>query len=222
VNPTQDIALKTQTLPDTVEDLNKFILIGREELQACRALLRSIDKVGAAKEIRDAALKKAQNMAEAVLRAEVKMGEILKAMIRHEGGRPAKNCTSGSTVLPEGISRNQSHYAQTLASHPQAIDQAIEQAKKKEEVPTRAAVLRVIKRETNPPKPRESKAKRPKNVPCPELAISSVEFNSAFHKFMIEIVKARDSGWKTTSKDVVLQCLRSLESAVYEKTNKKP
>lgn len=225
---TQDIALKTQTLPDTVEDLHKFILVSREMLQAHMAKLRAIDKVNLARSAHDAALADAQNLGEVVLRAEAKLGEILKTMELSQGGRPAKTGSPEGTSLQKakpkssrgkklkemGISKKQSHHAQALATHPHAIDQAIEQAKQKEEVPTRAAVLRVIHRETHPPKPREPQPKQSKNVSCPEVGIKSKEFSSAFRAFMIEIVKARDGGWQTTSKEAALHCLGSLECAI--------
>jgi hypothetical protein len=208
----QDIAIKTQTLPDTVEDLHKFVLVGREKLQAQMALIRAIDKAEVAKEVRDAALLDAQNMAEAVLRAEVKMGEILKTI-------PQKYESSGrgridkQKKLPEGITYKQSHYAQTLASHPHAIDQALEQAKKREEVPTRAAVLRVIKREINPPNPRTPKSKS-NETNSPELKsgrpIMSQSFRNALDELKREIICAIDSNWKETNKQTALSYLNSL------------
>ena len=40
-------------LPVTIEDLSKFVLVGREKLVAVKAEIRAIDKVGLATEVRN-------------------------------------------------------------------------------------------------------------------------------------------------------------------------
>lgn len=65
-------------LPATVEDLSKFVLIGREELVAVRAEIRAIEKVGLAKSVREQKLQEAQLISEAVLDAEVRIGQLMK------------------------------------------------------------------------------------------------------------------------------------------------
>jgi len=40
--------------------------------------------------------------------------------------------------LPDGITHKQSHYAQTLADHPQEIDEVIKEARENEDIPTRS------------------------------------------------------------------------------------
>ena len=44
-------------LPDTLPDLTKFVLIGREKLNAVRAEIRAIQKVGLAQEVHEQKLK---------------------------------------------------------------------------------------------------------------------------------------------------------------------
>lgn len=46
-----DITTTTQQLPDTLEDLSRFVLIGREKLNSVRAEIRAINKIGLAKEV---------------------------------------------------------------------------------------------------------------------------------------------------------------------------
>jgi len=67
---------KTQ-LPATAEKLNKFIIIGKERLNAQKAKIRAIEKTGMAVEAKEAALEDAQDMAGILLDAEVKLGGIL-------------------------------------------------------------------------------------------------------------------------------------------------
>ena len=63
-------------LPDKIEDLAKFVLIGREKLVAVRAEIRAIDKAQLAKDVHQQKLNEAQDIAEAVLDAEVRIGEL--------------------------------------------------------------------------------------------------------------------------------------------------
>ena len=47
-----EIITTSQTqLPDTIPDLAKFVLIGRDKLKAVRAEIHAIDKVGMAREV---------------------------------------------------------------------------------------------------------------------------------------------------------------------------
>ena len=45
-----NITVTTSQLPTNIEDLSKFVLIGREKLVAVRAEIRAIEKVGLARE----------------------------------------------------------------------------------------------------------------------------------------------------------------------------
>ena len=80
-------------LPTTFEDLSKFVLIGREKLTAVRAEIRAIDKVGLAEEVRKQKLEEAQAISEAVLDAEVKIGELMAKVPKAQGKRTDKKPT---------------------------------------------------------------------------------------------------------------------------------
>lgn len=48
-----DLAVRQENkLPSTIEDLSRFVLIGREKLVAVRAEIRAINKVGLAQAVR--------------------------------------------------------------------------------------------------------------------------------------------------------------------------
>lgn len=57
-------------------------------------------------------LEDGQDMGSALLYAEAKLGELLK-------GIHPQSSQQGRCSLPEGITHKQSHYAQTLADHPE-------------------------------------------------------------------------------------------------------
>jgi len=72
-----ELTAVNSNLPSTMEDLSRFVLIGREKLNAVRAEIRAIEKVGLAQEVREQKLKEAQDISEAVLDAEVRIGELM-------------------------------------------------------------------------------------------------------------------------------------------------
>ena len=150
----------TQTyLPETIPDLKKFILIGREKLAAVRAEIRAIDKVGLAKEVHQQKLLEAQEIAEAVTDAEVRMGELLQETDFDKGGRPSdKTSRPQTTSLRDiGISKDQSAQFQLMARHPEDVEKAKAQAKERGEVLSRSAVLKEIGKHA-PKKPDRIKA----------------------------------------------------------------
>ncbi|MBE0426374.1 MAG: hypothetical protein IBX72_06980 [Nitrospirae bacterium] len=68
-------------------------------------------------------------MGDALLYAEAKLGELLKKIPDfHSSGRG----TMKRKDLPEGITKKQSHEAQTLVDHPEKIKETIQEAKNKE------------------------------------------------------------------------------------------
>lgn len=71
-----EITVQDKRLPDTMQDLQRFALVGREKLVAVRAEIRAIQKVGLAKEVLEQKKKEAQDIAELVTMAEVKIGAI--------------------------------------------------------------------------------------------------------------------------------------------------
>ena len=73
-------------LPARIEDLAKFVLIGREKLQSVRAEIRAIDHLTLAKDVREQKLAEAQMLSGALLDAERKIGEFTLKMPTAAGG----------------------------------------------------------------------------------------------------------------------------------------
>ena len=93
------VILNQNNLPAKLEDLTKFVLIGREKLVAVRAEIRAIDKVGLAQEVRKQKLEEAQFISEAVLDAEVRIGELMQAVSKAAGG----DRRSGNFKIDSGV-----------------------------------------------------------------------------------------------------------------------
>ena len=152
-----EVIISEKRLPQTLPELSKFVLIGREKLNAVRAEIRAIKAVNLATEVYEQKLEEAQEIADAVLDAEVKLGELTAALPR-ASGRPSEKIDSGvenktpkAQQLKEiGIEQKTAERFERMALHPEAVEAAKEEARQNNEIVTRAAVLRKIEEEKKP------------------------------------------------------------------------
>ena len=87
-----DLATRPEyELPATLEDLNKFVLVGREKLIAVKAEIRAIEKVGLAKAVREQKLQEGQALSEALLDAEVRIGQLMREIPKSVKNNPKGN-----------------------------------------------------------------------------------------------------------------------------------
>lgn len=148
-----EVTERHQQLPDNIEDLSKFVLVGREKLNAVRAEIRAINKVGLAQEVYQQKLAEAQDIADAVLDAEVRMGQLTAAMTTAQGKRTdIEPLISGDKKSKEetlkGIhmTPQQANRFETIAKHPDAVEKAKETAREEGSIVTRQDVFREIKK----------------------------------------------------------------------------
>jgi N6-adenosine-specific RNA methylase IME4 len=163
-------------LPSKIEDLSKFVLVGREKLTAVRAEIRAIDKIGLAKEVREQKRQEAQDLSEALLDAEARIGEILKSIPTTTNNQYTKNaevqqCTKAKIIKDLGFEPTQAKRFETLAENKEIIEQVKAEARENEDIPTRTEVLnrvKKIKHKENISKQKEEisqgKAKLPEGV----------------------------------------------------------
>ena len=159
-----ELTVTNGNLPANLEDLSKFVLVGREQLVAVRAAIRAIDKVGVAQEVRKQKLKEGQEIAEAVLDAEVRIGELMRELPTSPGtrtdiqpvlsGEDRLNGTKTEAVArmmgmtkPEDKKKiqNMIQRFETLAAHPDIVAQAKAEAKENDDIVTRSLVLNMVK-----------------------------------------------------------------------------
>lgn len=140
--------LRTQTvqLPDSLPDLSKFALIGREKLNAVRAEIRAIEKVGLAKEVHEQKLLEAQEIAEAVLDAEAKIGELTAKIPKATNQYALSNGDKSKhqTISDIGMTDSTVSRFERLAKHPQEIAEAKETARQEGRIVTRQDVFKTI------------------------------------------------------------------------------
>jgi hypothetical protein len=139
---------RNQTLPVSPADLAKFVLIGRDKLQSVRAEIRAMNTLNLAKGVREQKLREAQDLAGALLDAEARMGEILKAMPKQTAGRPSQISCSAATNLSKsaivkelGFEKTQAYRFEVLAEHLDLIEAVKAEAAESDKLPTRESVL---------------------------------------------------------------------------------
>ena len=171
-----DLTVIQNNLPNSIEDLSKFVLIGRDKLQAVKAEISAIQKLGLAKEVYEQKKSEAQEIAETVTLAEMRTGELLKqipkvannqytkllpdtdvAKQKHEEKqilqeetqqvKPEPIKTKTEIIKDLGFSPKQAERMQTLAENPEIVKQAIQEARNNDDIVSRAFVLGKIKQE---------------------------------------------------------------------------
>lgn len=164
-----ELSVLQNNLPDNIEDLSKFVLIGREKLKAVKAEISAIQKLGLAKEVYEQKKSEAQEIAETVTLAEMRTGELLKkipkATINNPQGHNQHTGQSNSSVTltteppkehpkPKeeiikdlGFTKMQVSRMQTLAENPEIVKQAIQEARNNDDIVSRSFVLGKIKQE---------------------------------------------------------------------------
>lgn len=148
-----EIAERQVQLPNTIEDLSKFVLVGREKLNAVRAEIRAISKIGLAREVYQQKLSEAQDIADAVLDAEVKMGQLISAIPKEQGKRTdIEHIRNGADKSKKeqldtiGVKPDTANRFETLAKHPEAVEMAKESAREDGRIVTRQDVFNEIKK----------------------------------------------------------------------------
>jgi len=164
-----ELIVHKTNLPDTLEDLSKFVLIGREKLNSVKAEIRVINKLELAEEVRNQKRAEAQMIAEAVLDAEVRLGELFKEIPKGSGGdRRSGNFKnrgdsnfendmnkSKTEIISElGFSKYQSGEFETLANNSNLVEYVKAEARENDDFPTRTRIMELAayqKRQENAP-----------------------------------------------------------------------
>jgi len=141
-------------LPDTIEDLSKFVLYNEERIQALRASIRAIKKVQLAKEVYEQKLAEAQEVGQITVEAAQKMGELLLQIQTAQGKRTDletssidhEEVKSKSEVTSEmGMTKDQVSQYQQMAQNPEAVKIAVQKAIERGDVVSRSQVMKEIK-----------------------------------------------------------------------------
>lgn len=198
-----DITLSNKQLPADIGDLAKFALVGREKLVAVRAEIRAIEKVGLAEEVRKQKQEEAQAISEAVLDAEVRLGELMKQIPKATKGNGsnqyAKNdtavdfstaegkpVTKSEIIKQAGFTQKQAERFQTLAAHPEIVEQAKAKARENDDVVSRSLALEMIKEKKRTDKESAREAERQENAAKVETLHTPLEAQGLFQTIVID------------------------------------
>jgi hypothetical protein len=141
-------------LPARLEDLARFVLVGREKLVAVRALIRAESHLDIASGVREQKKGEAQMLAEALLDAEVRIGELTREIPGSSGRQKEKTdsavvlCarpTKAATIERLGLAPKQVERFESLAAHPEIVEQVKAEARENDDLATRSDVLRRVK-----------------------------------------------------------------------------
>ena len=146
-----ELSTVTQQLPDTIEDLTQFVLVGKAKLQAYMIKLQTVSKLSVAQEIRDQTLAEAQEISTALIAAEQRIGEILLSIPKASGqySESENRPVSKNTVASEmGYTKDDVSDYQRMAQNPEVVQMVIDKALENGEVVTKSQVMKEIKAAT--------------------------------------------------------------------------
>lgn len=148
-----EIITHAAQLPDTIEDLTQFVLVGKSKLNAYMLKLRTVNRLSVAQEIRNQTLEETQELANALIAAEQRIGELLLAIPKASGARTDLQTSSpyreevktkSETIKEMGYGKNEAADYQRMAMNPDIVRKVIEEATANGEVVTKAAVMKQI------------------------------------------------------------------------------
>lgn len=146
-----ELAERTVNLPDTIEDLTQFVLVGKAKLNAYMLKLQTINKLSVAQEIREQTLKETQELNAALFAAEQRIGELLLAIPKQSGASNfsrdvEKLKTKSETIKDMGYSKDEASDYQRMAKNPDIVQKVLEEAVANGTVATRTQVMKEIRK----------------------------------------------------------------------------
>ena len=147
-----ELIIQNENLPVKIEDLSKFVLIGREKCNVVRAEIRAIEKIKLAEEVIKQKKQEAQILSEVLLDAEVRLGELFKQIPTASKGNQytgkmvcntdvTNQKSKEETINELGFNRMQASRLETLADNADLVEYVKAEARENGEFPTRARVL---------------------------------------------------------------------------------
>ena len=188
-----NITVTNSNLPTNIEDLSKFVLVGREKLVAVRAEIRAIEKVGLAQEVREQKLREAQDISEAVLDAEVRIGQLMAQVPTRPGARTDiephntdDKRLKADVIREAGFTSMQVSRFQTLAAHPEIVEQAKAEARENDDIVSRSLVLNMVKEQKRAEREAQREDERQENAEKIETLATPLDAQGLFQTIVID------------------------------------
>lgn len=192
------IVSRENELPVTMDDLSRFVLVGREKLAAVRAEIRAIEKVGLAQEVREQKLSEAQDIGEAVLDAEVRIGQLMAKVPKATGGQPyqksrtldtdvqSRQPTKAEVIEKVGFTPKQVQRFEILAKHPEIVAQAKAEARENDDIVSRSLVLNMVKEKQRAEREAVREDERNENAEKIEALATPLDAQGLFQTIVID------------------------------------
>lgn len=146
-----ELQVVSSQLPTNIEDVSKYVFVGREKLVALQAELRAMNKLDLVEEVRLQKLTEAQDLADSLLLAEMRLGELISELPEAQGKRTDLELEdsdvpkSKKEILQDlGFSVKTAQRYEKLAAHPEIVASISAETRAKGEIVSRTSVLRAI------------------------------------------------------------------------------
>ena len=169
-----DLTIRAEQLPETIEQKAEYVLFGTDALKAYRAKLSAVKKrFGILPEQYKQLEREAQETAENVLLFSVDVGEHIASLPKDtsfhgnqhkEVTRPIGQNTRAEAIGGLGFTERQARDLQTIAAHPDIVQNVIEEARQSGDVASRSAVIKKVKAKRKAEAIEEAKEKAAKEV----------------------------------------------------------
>ena len=186
-----DLIKKENNLPVNLEDIAKFVLIGKERLISVKAEIRAMKNLKVAKDVCKQKEIEAKELGGALLLAKVRIGEMLKEIPKGTPNPKLKNNESSSAATLEtkqekaeelGFSKFDTSRFQQLADNKDIVEKVIEES---EDIPTQTECLSKIKSKKNDElKKKRAKLKEQSREPKESKKSEIVFFNCDCFEFL--------------------------------------
>lgn len=161
------IVTKKENLPDTIKDLAKFVIVNFAKSQAARNALLAAEKSNMPAEQMEKIREAVRDCSELQLDAEVKLGEYFKGLEKAKPG-PKELSNTVVTKLQQaadlGFDKMTVSRMEALADNRDIVEQVKAEARENDDVPTRTAVLKIVKENKIKEQHEELKKQAPQKI----------------------------------------------------------
>ena len=196
-----DIVKRNKMLPADQTKLEQIQFIGPAALAFYRAKLKLMTQLGITEKQRDATLADGQDAGEMLLDVEVRLGEIYQKVPKPKPKNQYSASTEASVKATKSqkIGRPQQRISETeqIAKNPKIVAQVKAQAKKREDIPTKTAVINEIRYQRD--KERRDKATVKRQTNQAVISMEQRQYLKALEKCITVLPQKPPKSWNESA-----------------------